>query len=78
MKVGEELPRQRAPHCQPWPLKPLQLNNHFRQQTSCVVQVFTPINNTLASVFGHTVAYAAHIPSYVDTWVSAVPITKLQ
>lgn len=31
-------------------------------------EVFTPINNTLASVFGHTVAYAAHIPSYVDTW----------
>ena len=41
------------------------------------LQVFTPINNTLASVFGHTVAYAAHIPSYVDTWVRLAPDCRL-
>ncbi|KAK9815705.1 hypothetical protein WJX72_008341 [[Myrmecia] bisecta] len=34
---------------------------------SCT-EVFTPIHNTLAQVFPKVIAYAQHVPSYVDTW----------
>ena len=34
-------------------------------------EVFTPINHTLRSVFPKVLPYVQHVPSYVDTWVSA-------
>ena len=38
-------------------------------------QVYTPVNRTLREVFPTVTPYAAHVPSFCDTWVCSLPMS---
>lgn len=55
-------------------VQPSALDATGRRSLRALLQVFTPICNTMRAVWPKVISYAAHVPSFVDCWVRLLAV----